>query len=164
MSELYCVLWVFRYSILNHRWLKDVVYVGLNTWKPIACCLFTRCGTNAFWMVSSNSSLAKSRACMYIEFLARTVSWCVDSIYLQVHTVLQIWRTSPMQFLMYKPKYCTSIPQKKFLPWTSLVRFLHPRPSPESVLSDSHPHSLTLNQFSPILTLAAYCFDHLVLH
>jgi hypothetical protein len=128
---------VFRYTILNHRWLKDVVYVGLNTWKPIACCLFTRCGTNAFWMVSSNSSLAKSRARTYIEFLARTVSWYVDSIYLQVHRVLQIWRTSPMQFLMYKPKYCASIPQKKTCP-ERVQPGSYTQPYPESVQYDCH--------------------------
>jgi hypothetical protein len=44
------------------------------------CSLFTCCGTNAFWMTSSNSSLvAKYCGCLNIEVAAGMFSWPVGS-------------------------------------------------------------------------------------
>jgi hypothetical protein len=75
--HLYCVPWVlWWYSSLNHRWLKDAVYI--NTWKPTVCC-FDHLRKNAFRMASSNSlRISESCARAYIEFLAEILSWSVD--------------------------------------------------------------------------------------
>jgi hypothetical protein len=52
----------------------------LKHMKVFVCYLFTCCGTNAFRMARSSSSLfAKICSCAYIEFLTVIFSWPMDS-------------------------------------------------------------------------------------